>query len=723
MTSFKHLLACAAALVVLPASLFAEPAATSSPPATDAESAAPAKPLMSRDFSGSGLQLAYVDTAIRPGDDFDAFVNGKWQAAFVMPADKTRYGSFNVLDDLSLDRLKGILDELVAGKPAPGTPESKIAAIYSGYLDTAAIDAAGLTPAKPWLDRIAAARTTDDLGRLFTSPGIASPFSFFVDADEKDSDHYILHLAAGALGLPDRDFYLVDTPRNREVQAAYRVWLRFALAQVGEADPAKMAEAVYALETRLAQAHWDRAVSRDPELTYTKLERAKLGTALPGLPVDAWLKQMGLDKAVAAVVRQMPPTPEKQAAAKLTPEMAAKLGGGVPAIAALVRSQPVAVWRAWLAVRFLGDHAGSLPKTIDDARFAFYGKVLGGQTAQRPRWKRAIEVVEGEVGEQLGRLYAERYFPPESRAAMEALIGNLRKAMAESIADLRWMGPATRAEALAKLGAFQSKIGMPTKFKDYAGLQPSPSTPLANAIAALDWQMRFDAARIGSPVDRSEWGMLPETINAYYNPTYNEIVFPAAILQPPFFNPKADPAVNYGAIGAAIGHETGHGFDDQGSAFDGKGNLRNWWTPEDRAAFDALAARLGSQYAAFCPFGETSKGGKACINAKLTMGENIGDLGGLSLAYRAYQLSLGGKPAPVIDGLTGDQRFFMSWAQVWRIVTREESLRQRLVTDPHSPDKYRINGIVRNFNEWYAAFGVKPGDKLYLPPEERVRIW
>lgn len=706
------LLICASALALLPGMLHAQSA---SPPAP--------VPLISSDFPGSGLQLQYLEKAVKPGDDFDAYMSGKWQSGFVMPADKTGYGSFDVLEDLSRDRLRSILDELVARKPAPGTPEGKIAAVYTAYLDTAAIDAAGLAPAKPWLDRIAAARTAEDLAGLFASPGIASPIGTYVDADEKDSDHYILHFYTGRMGLPDRDFYLEDTPRNREVRAAYKVWLRFALTQAGDSDPAKMAEAVYALETKLAQAHWDRGISRDPLLTYTKLERSAFSAALPGLPVDAMLAQMGLGGAKAAVFRQMPPTPEKIAAAKLTSAMAAKLGGGVPAIAALVRSEPIAVWKAWLAVQFLADHAGSLPRAIDDAQFAFFGTVLDGQTSQQPRWKRAINVVEGQVGEQLGRLYAERYFPPESKAAMESLIGNLRKAMAANLAELRWMGPATRAEALAKLGAFQSKIGMPAKFKDYAGFDPSPTTPLANAIAAQGWQVRFDAARVGLPVDRSEWGMLPETINAYYQPTFNEIVFPAAILQPPFFNPKADPAVNYGAIGAVIGHEMGHGFDDQGSAYDGKGNLRDWWTKDDRAAFEALAARLGKQYDAFCPFSATSAGGKACISGKLTMGENIGDLGGLSLAYRAYRLSLGGEPAPVIDGLTGDQRFFMSWAQVWRSVIRPETLRKYLVVDTHSPDKYRINGIVRNFNEWYAAFGVKPGDKLYLPPEERVRIW
>ncbi|MEO0030797.1 MAG: hypothetical protein RIS94_555, partial [Pseudomonadota bacterium] len=548
-----------------------------------ADEAPASAPLISSDYPGSGLQLQYRDTGVKPGDDFDAYANGAWKRTFVMPADKVRYGSFNALDDLSQERLRGILDELAAKKPDPATPQGKVAAAYAAYLDTASIDAAGLAPAKPWLDKIAAAKTADDLALLFAQPGIASPIGFSVDADEKDSDHYILSIGTGGLGLPDRDFYLVDSPRNQTVRAKYMEWLRFALGQAGYADPAKTADAVFALETKLAGAFWDRALSRNPSLTYAKVPRGDFARALPGLPVDAMLAEMGASQAQAAVITRMPPTAEALAAAKYTPAMAAKLGGGVPAVAALVRSEPVETWKAWLTAQFLTSYAGVLPKPIDDARFAFYGTVLAGQKAQLPRWKRAIRAVEGQVGEQLGKLYAERYFPPENRAAMTDLVGNLRSAMAANLADLTWMGPATRKEALAKLDAFTPKIGAPATFKEYAGLAQSPATPLANAIAAQDWDFRFQTARIGKEVDRTEWGMLPETINAYYNPVFNEIVFPAAILQPPFFNMSADPAVNYGGIGAVIGHEMGHGFDDQGSSYDGKGNLRDWWTDKDRA--------------------------------------------------------------------------------------------------------------------------------------------
>lgn len=678
---------------------------------------------MQRDFPGTGLQLNYVDHAVKPGDDFDAFVNGKWKAGFVIPADKTGYGSFNLLDDLSQERLRAILTELAAQKPDPATPQGKVAAAYAAYADTAAIDAAGLAPAQPWLGKIAAVRTNADLPALFATPGIASPIGFSADADQKDSSHYVLYVSTGSLGLPDRDFYLVDSPRNQTVRARYKEWLAFALGKAGYADPVKAADAVYALETKLAQAHWDRALSRNTTLTYTKLTRAESEAALAPLPLAAMLDAMGLGKAQAMVVTRMPPSPEKLALAKVSAADAAKLGGGIPAIAQLVNSEPVEAWKAWATAQFFTSYAGVLPHDIDDARFAFYGTVLAGQKAQQPRWKRALRATEGQVGEQLGKIYAERYFPAQSKAAMTALIDNLRKAMAANLADLKWMGPKTREQALAKLAMFTTKIGAPDKFKDYAGLTVSPTTPLANAIAASDWEFRYEAARLGGPVDRGEWGLLPETINAYYNPVYNEIVFPAAILQPPFFNPTADPAVNYGGIGAVIGHEMGHGFDDQGSTYDGAGNLRDWWTAEDKAAFEKLTGRLAGQYGALCPFDDTAPGGKACINGKLTLGENIGDLGGLSLAYRAYKLSLGGKPAPVIDGLTGDQRFFMAWAQVWRNVTRDEMVRQLMVADPHSPARYRINGLVRNFDEWYKAFDVKPGDKLYLPPEERVRIW
>ena len=675
------------------------------------------------DWGAFGVQTQWIDPAVKPGDDFDRYVNGKWNQTAQMPPDKTRIGAFITLRDLSDDRLHAILDQLVAGKPPAGTTEGRIAAAYAAFMDTAAIDAAGLAPAKPYLDRIAAARTTDDLLALFAAPGMASPVGAFVDADEKRSDIYALYIAQTGLGLPDRDYYLLNTVQYRGIRVQYLDYLTFLLGKAGYTDARGSAQAVLALETEMARAMWDRALQRNRDLTYNKLTPAELDALAPDGLVARFLREAGIAAPVDAIVVQMPPTAAELAAARIGPEQAAKLGGGVPATLKLIAQTPIATWKAYLVTHFLGDYAEFLPREIDDAQFAFYGTVLSGQVKQRDRWRRGITAVEGQVGELLGRIYAERYFPAANREAMADLVANLRKAMAANLADLRWMGPDTRQQAEAKLAAFTPKIGAPAKYKAYEGLALRADAPLANQVAAQKWAYDYQLARLGKAVDRSEWFMFPQTVNAYYNPTFNEIVFPAAILQPPFFNLAADPAVNYGAIGAVIGHEMGHGFDDQGAKSDGAGNLRDWWTPADKAAFEALTARLVDQYAAFCPFDAASAEGKACVNGQLTLGENIGDLGGLSLAYRAYKLSLGGKPAPVIDGYTGDQRFFLAWAQVWRGKVRDATARQYLVTDPHAPPQYRINGIVRNFDEWYRAFGVKPGDALYLPPDQRVRIW
>ena len=587
-------------------------------------------------------------------------------------------------------------------------------------MDTDAINAAGLAPARPYLDRIYAAKSASDVARLFGEPGFASPVVLWVDADSKQSDIYALHANIGGLGLPDRDYYLKDDARSQEIRAKYLDYLTFMLGKAGYADPGGAARSVMALETRIARADWDRAAGRDRDLTYNKLTVAEFeALGAPGL-VKTFLDATGAGGADYVIVGEIPPSPEELKAAGIDAAAAASLlGPGMPQIMKIVADTPVATWQAYLAAHFLSDYASVLPADIDAASFEFYNKTLGGQPEQRARWKRGISAIEAQAGELIGKIYAEKYYPPQQKAAMEDLVGNLRKAMALNLKDLKWMGAETREQAQAKLDSFTPKIGAPETFKKYEGLTFSVTDPLGNMIGAGEWQTQFDMNRIGKPVDRAEWGMLPETVNAYYNPSFNEIVFPAAILQPPFFNLTADPAVNYGAIGGVIGHEMGHGFDDQGAKSDGSGNLRDWWTPADMAAFKKLQDKLEAQYDAFCPFDD----GKTCVNGKLTMGENIGDLGGLSLAYRAYKLSLDGKEAPVIDGYTGDQRFFMAWAQVWRQKMREAQARQYLITDPHSPARYRVNGIVRNFDEWYKAFDVKPGDDLYLPPQERVRIW
>jgi putative endopeptidase len=676
------------------------------------------------EWGKAGLQMQYIDAGTRAGDDFDRHVNGKWNDTFDLPADKTRIGAFSLLKDLSEARLHVILDGLVRARQRAGSPEARIAAAYSAFMNTGAIDAAGLSPARPWLDRIAGAKSRNDLISLFASPGVASPLGASIEPDEKQSDRYALALGQAGIGLPDRDYYLLDTPRYIEIRAKYVDYLTFLLGKAGSSDPRDSAQAVMQLETAMARTMWDRTVSRNRDLTYNKLSRSELNALLPGGIIDSFLDKLGFGAAPYALVAQVPPTAEELAAAKLTTAVAARLGGGVPASVKLINEVPLDSWKAWLTAHFLIDHAAVLPHDIDAANFAFFGTLLSGQLQQRPRWKRGISAVEEEIGELLGQVYARRYFPAANRIAMQGLVGNLRRAMAVNLVEIKWMGPQTRREALAKLAAFTPKIGAPAKFKTYDGLTILPGNPLANQIAASKWGHELQLSRMGKPVDRSEWFMLPQTVNAYYNATFNEVVFPAAILQPPFFNLSADPAVNYGGIGAVIGHEMGHGFDDQGAKSDGAGNLRDWWTPADKAAFEALTGKLTGQYSAFCPFDDTGAGaGKVCVNGELTLGENIGDLGGLSLAYRAYHMSLGGKVAPIIEGTSGDQRFFMAWAQVWRAKAREAVARQMLVVDPHSPPKYRINGIVRNFDEWYRAFEVKPGDKLYLPPEQRIRIW
>ncbi|MEP6867834.1 MAG: M13 family metallopeptidase [Novosphingobium sp.] len=670
-------------------------------------------------WGASGIQTQWIDRSVKPGDDFNAHVNGKWMATATIPADRTSYGSFLALADLSEARMHTLMDEAAQSNPAPGTPAARASAAYKAFMDTDAIEHAGLTPIQPLLQKINAARSVDDLVTLFAEPGLPAPLDFDVDADPKHSDTNILQIGQASLGLPDRDFYLVNTPRNRELQAGYKTYLTRIFTEVGYPDPAKAARDVFALETRMAGANWDRALGRNRDLRYNLLTLDQFAALAPEVPLKAFIAGIGAGQPAALVVEQLPPTRAELAAARYTPKMAAKLGGGVPALAHLIASQPISAWKAWLTAGLVGSNAAVLPHRIDEARFEFYGKIFSGQPEQRPRWKRAIAATEAQSGELVGQLYAARFFPAENKAAMSQLVANLRAALGANLTDLKWMGPKTRIQAEAKLAAFTPKIGYPDRFKTYDGLELRPDAAFGNAIAATRWAMADKMSRLGKPVDRSEWHMLPETVNAYYNSTFNEIVFPGAILQPPFFNLKADDAVNYGAIGAVIGHEMGHGFDDQGAKSDGAGNLRDWWTPADKAAFTRLTDRLVVQYNAFCPFDK----GKTCVNGRLTLGENIGDLGGLSVAYRAYHMSLNGKPAPVIDGLTSDQRFFMGYAQVWRQVMREETERQRLVTDPHSPPRYRINGVVRNFDEWYKAFGVKPGDKLYLPPAQRLRIW
>ena len=671
------------------------------------------------DFGTWGIEPTTIDRAVDPGDDFFAYVNGKWVRENPMPPEYSRFGAFDILAEKSTSDVKQLVDDLVASSPAPGTPERRIVDAYVAYTDTAAIEAAGLAPAQPYLDAIAQAESLGQLAALFPQAGYPSLVSAGVTVDSKDPDSYIVSVGFDGMGLPDRDYYLVDSERNREIRAKYKEFLAFMLGQAGYADTATMAEQVYAFEHNVAELEWARQALRNRDITYNKLSRAEVVALAPEFPLETVLQSATFADTQHFLVAQLPPTQEEIAQYELSPEYVSGIGGGLPAMMKLLAETPLNTLKAYMTVRFLANHAPVLPSAIDEAQFAFYGTFLNGQPEQRPRWKRAIAAAESQLGEQLGALYAERYFPAESKAAMEELVGNLRKALAESITGNDWMTEATKREAFAKLDAFTPRIGYPDEPESYHGLEIDRAAPLANRLAAIDWQLADDRSKLGQPVDKTEWGMLAQTVNASYTPVFNAITFPGGILQPPFFGPNADPAVNYGAIGAVIGHEIGHGFDDQGAKSDGTGALRDWWQSEDKAKFQAKGDALAAQYSAICPWDE----GETCINGRLTLGENIGDVGGLSMAYRAYRMSLNGQEAPVIDGFSGDQRFFMAWAQVWRAAEREASARQRLLTDPHSPPQARVNGAVRNHDAWYAAFEVTPDDALYLPPEERVRIW
>jgi putative endopeptidase len=651
-----------------------------------------------------GVDLSSRDTAVKPGDDFNRYASGHWIDTYVLKDYETSYGSFNELRDRADEQTHALMDELLARKDlAPGSNAQKLRDYYLSFTNRAARDAAGIQPLRPVLDRIAAIDSKDKLVAAFGNAGIDgsdAPLGLYVSLDRKDPDQYLVGLGVGGLGLPDRDYYLNPDARFVRIREAYVAHIQRMLgfAGVAGADAKARAEAVLALETALAKPQWDRVKLRDRDKTYNVFTFAELQQKFPGYDWAAQLRAQEM------------PQPDRLNIS--TPDV-------IQPVIDVIDATPLATWRDYLAFHAIDGNAGLLSSEIDNAAFEFNGKVLGGQKAQREDWKRAMALVgaRGGLGEALGELYVARYFKPEAKAAMDQLVENLRAALRKNIEAVDWMGEATKAEAFRKLASFRPKVGYPSKWKDYSSVTIRADDLLGNAVALRRFNRADDNRRIGQKTDREEWGMTPQTVNAYYNSAFNEIVFPAAILQPPFFDVNADPAVNYGGIGAVIGHEMGHGFDDQGSKSDADGVQRNWWTDEDRARFEQRTRALGAQYDAYCPVEKT------CVNGSLTMGENIGDLGGISMAYTAYKLSLGGKEAPVIDGLTGDQRFFLAWAQVWRGKYREEALVNLIKTNPHSPVMYRANGPLRNNDAWYKAFDVKPGDAMYLPPEQRVRIW
>jgi putative endopeptidase len=660
----------------------------------------------------SGIDISMLDASVRPQDDLYRYMNGRWIAGLTIPPDRAFDGALRALRDRAEEHVRDIIAEAgvaVSSGAADGDSEAaKIGALHAAFMDTAAVQAAGVTPLAEDLALIDAATDRAGLVRALGSlqrTGAAAAVEFWVDNDARDPQTYVVYLMQGGLGLPDESYY--REPQHRGVLDAYRPHVARMLRLAGlvgdDEAAAAAAERVVALETALAAHHWDVVKDRDADLTYNPVTLLELSSRAPQFDWAAWVDALGAPAgAMDHLVVREPTFAE--------------------GFAQLWVSEPEQSWRDWLAFHVVSARAPYLTEELTEANFDFYGRTLTGAPQLRERWKRAVSLVEGAMGEAVGRLYVAKHFPPTHKARMDELVANLVAAYRSSIEQLDWMTEPTRTKALAKLAAFTPKIGYPVRWRDYSALQVHPGDLVGNVRRAATWAQDYELAKIGRPVDRDEWFMTPQTVNAYYNPGMNEIVFPAAILQPPFFDAEADDATNYGGIGAVIGHEIGHGFDDQGSKYDGTGALVDWWTAQDRAEFERRTRALVDQYDHYRPAQLT---GSHHVNGALTIGENIGDLGGLSIALRAYQIALGAPLAdgPVLDGLSAAQRVFLGWASSWRSKGRDEEVIRRLATDPHSPEEFRCNGVVRNIDEYYTAFDVRPGDAMYLPPAERVRIW
>ncbi|HXY76244.1 MAG TPA: M13 family metallopeptidase, partial [Steroidobacteraceae bacterium] len=644
-----------------------------------------------------GLDLTGGDPSVKPGDDFFTYANGHWYETTQIPPDRSSWGSFIILRERSLEQMRGILEALPRDAPA-GTNPQKLRDFYQAYLDTDAIEHTGLAPARPTLDAIAAAATGDDLAKLMGRPELRlrAPIRFDIDPDEKDPEHYMVRIVQSGLGLPDRDYYLKDEAVYKDLRAKYAAHIERLLKLAGDADAASEAKTIVDLETEIAKLHWPRAKIRERDLTYNPYTRESLVGFAPGFP---WVELLG-GASLGAQPRFIVFEPD-----------------AVQGLGALFEKTPLKSWQSYLRYHYLAGNSDVLPKAFDDEVFEFYGRTLHGREQQQARWKRSVDAVDRSLGEAAGALYVKQYFPPSSKQQMLELVENLRGAYHNHIEKLPWMSDETKKVALEKLAAFHPKIGYPDKWRDYSALDVKPGDAFGNVSRGVAFEWQRKVKRLGGPTDRGEWEMTPQTVNAYYNPTFNEVVFPAAILQAPFFDPNADAAVNYGAIGSVIGHEMGHGFDDQGSKSDAHGVLHTWWLPSDTDAFHKRVDRLAEQYDTYTVLPGLN------INGRLTLGENIGDLGGVSVSNDAYHRSLHGAKPPLLDGLTGDQRFFLSLAQAFRFKQRPEDLRSQVMSDPHSPSKYRVNGVVRNVDAWYGAFNVQPGEKLYLPEDQRVRIW
>ena len=651
----------------------------------------------------SGIDKSANDPKVRPQDDLFRHINGKWLDQTEIPAERAVYGSFVVLAEKAESDLREIIEAASNKTDNPqGSEAQKVGDLFASFMDEKQVEELGLKPIAVDLAMADAISTPKDLARvigMLEEHGSASLFSSYVDTDSKDSTQYIINFGQGGIGLPDESYYRDEN--YREIRDAYvkHIARMFRLANVRDAD--KSASQVMALETRIAKAHWDRVKRRDQTATYNKKSVEELKTLVKSFDWDVWANAV-LGRPFSSfghvIVRQ--------------PSFFEELDKTIQEVSVLD-------WRLWAKWHILSSYAPYLPETFVKENFDFYGKTLTGTPEQKPRWKRGVSVVESSLGEAVGKIYVEKHFPPEAKERMKTLVDNLVAAYRESISNLKWMSPETRKKALEKLSKFTPKIGYPDKWRDYSSLEIKRDDLIGNIRRSHQYEIQREINKLGKPVDKTEWFMTPQTVNAYYNPGMNEIVFPAAILQPPFFDLQADDAVNYGGIGAVIGHEIGHGFDDQGSKFDGDGNLNNWWTDQDRKEFETRAKMLMEQYSGYSPKQLPDKK----VNGELTIGENIGDLGGLSIAYKAYMMSLKGKEAPVIDGLTGPQRLFFGWGQIWRTKYRDTEMMRRLTVDSHSPPEFRCNGVIRNLPEFYDVFDVKDQDKLWLPPDQRVKIW
>ena len=649
-----------------------------------------------------GIDTSGMDLSVRPQDDFFRYVNGKWVDNTAIPGDLSAYGTFAILHDRAQENVRAIIEEEGRKPAAAGSNSQKVGDLYKAFMDEAKIESLGVTPLNAELAKIAAIKDAKDLPAAFAHAsriGVRLPFSVNVGADQRNSDQYAVQIGQSGLGMPDRDYYLRNDGKFPDTRKAYTTYIARLFALANQPDPEGAAARIVSVETELAKAQWDRARTRDRNATYNKMGVTALQTSTPHFDWPAFLAALpanAKDKVTDVIVRQ--------------PDY-------MTAVDKLIASVPVETWKEYLKFGLISEYAEGLSSPFANSDFEFRGKVLAGRQQQSERWKRAVNDVEQALGEPVGRIYIDKHFKPEAKARMDALIKNLLAAFNVMIDELEWMSPETKVQAKAKLAKYRLKIAYPDQWRDFSALEIKPGDHIGNEIRLREFQSDDSWSRLGKPVERWRWNFTPQTVNASYSATNNEITFPAGILQPPFFGLDADDAINYGAIGAVIGHEISHGFDDQGRKSDGDGNLRDWWTAEDAKRFEERATRLGAQYEAYTPL----PGMK--INGRQTMGENIGDLSGVAVALRAYHISLNGKPAPVIGGFTGDQRFFLGFAQIWRFKSRDEALRNQLLTDAHSPGYYRAFVPLTNIDAWYAAFNVKPGDKLYRAPADRVKIW